>query len=165
MRIIGIDPGLVTTGWGIIESKGSELKFIACGTIAPDTELPLAERLLILHRKLSDVLDEHKPMQAAIEETFVTKNGASTLKLGQARGALLVTLSSRGLTVAEYAARLVKKAITGTGSAEKEQVMQMVQILLPAAKASLAACKLDAADALAVAICHAHHCLQPESVY
>ncbi len=157
MRILGIDPGLVSTGWGIIDMKGSSLSFIACGTISPPKDAPLSNRLHALHAELKKVIDEHQPTAAAIEETFVTQNGASTLKLGQARGALIVTLSAAGLPVAEYATRLVKKAIVGTGKAEKHQIGQMIGVLLPAARASLAACKHDAADALAVAICHANH--------
>lgn len=157
VRIIGIDPGLVSTGWGIIESKGSSLAFVGCGTISPNTKLPLSERLLHLHRELTKLIELHRPTHAAIEETFVTANGQSTLKLGQARGALIVTLSAGGLSVAEYAARLVKKSIVGTGAADKNQVGQMVGVLLPASRAALAACKHDAADALAIAITHAHH--------
>jgi len=156
-RIIGIDPGLVSTGWGIIEHTGSALSFIGCGTIAPKTTLSLGERLAFLHNELNKVIAAHQPSAAAIEETFVTQNGASTLKLGQARGALIVTLAANNLSVAEYATRLVKKSIVGTGSADKNQMGQMVGVLLPAARASLAACKHDAADALAVAITHAHH--------
>lgn len=157
IRIIGIDPGLVSTGWGIIESKGSTLSFIGCGTIAPGTKLPLSERLAYLHHELTSIVATHQPQAAAIEETFVTANGASTLKLGQARGALIVTLAAQNLPVAEYATRLVKKAITGTGTADKNQIGQMVSVLLPAARTALAACKHDAADALAIAITHAHH--------
>ncbi len=157
MRIIGIDPGLVSTGWGIIESKGSSLSFVDCGTIAPNTKATLSERLLELHRDLLRIIDLYKPTSAAIEETFVTANGASTLKLGQARGVLIVTLSAGGLPVAEYATRVVKKAIVGTGTADKNQMGQMVGVLLPSSREALAACKHDAADALAIAICHAHH--------
>ena len=156
-RFIGIDPGLVSTGWGMIDANGSALSFIACGTIAPNTKLSLAERLAYLHRELNKLIAEYQPASAAIEETFVTANGASTLKLGQARGALIVTLAAAGLPVAEYATRLVKKAIVGTGTADKNQMGQMVGVLLPAARATMAACKHDAADALAIAICHAHH--------
>ena len=156
-RIIGIDPGLVSTGWGIIESKGSNLSFVDCGTIAPNTKLPLSERLLALHADLTRIIALYKPTAAAIEETFVTANGASTLKLGQARGALIVTLAASGLPVAEYATRLVKKAIVGTGTADKNQMGQMVGVLLPAAREALKACKHDAADALAIAITHANH--------
>jgi crossover junction endodeoxyribonuclease RuvC len=155
-RIIGIDPGLVSTGWGIIESKGSSLTFVDCGTIAPNAKAPLSERLLELYTDLSRIITLYKPTSAAIEETFVTANGASTLKLGQARGALIVTLASHGLSVAEYATRSVKKAIVGTGTADKNQVSQMVGVLMPAAREALAACKHDAADALAIAVTHAH---------
>lgn len=155
-RIIGIDPGLVSTGWGIIESKGSSLAFVDCGTITPNTKAKLSERLLELHADLTRIIELYKPTTAAIEETFVTANGASTLKLGQARGALIVTLAASGLPVAEYATRSVKKALVGTGAADKNQVSQMVGVLMPAARAALAACKHDAADALAIAICHAH---------
>lgn len=160
-RILGIDPGLVSTGWGIIDVKGNQLSFVACGTISPKKDLPMAERLLALHRQLADIITTHKPTQAAIEETFVTENGQSTLKLGQARGALIVTLAAGGLPVAEYAARLVKKSIVGTGRAEKDQIGQMVGVLLPASRAALATCKHDAADALAVAITHANHVNAP----
>lgn len=155
-RIIGIDPGLVSTGWGIIESKGSSLTFVDCGTIAPNTKDDLYARLGMLSQDLQRILALYKPTTAAIEETFVTQNGASTLKLGQARGALIVTLANHGLSVAEYATRSVKKALVGTGAADKNQVSQMVGVLLPAAREALAACKHDAADALAIAITHAH---------
>ena len=157
MRIIGIDPGLVSTGWGIVEKQGSNLKFVDCGTIAPNAKAPLYERLHALHANLARIIALYKPTAAAVEETFVTANGASTLKLGQARGALIVTLASHQLTVAEYATRLVKKAIVGTGTADKNQVSQMVGVLLPASREALKACKHDAADALAIAICHANH--------
>lgn len=156
-RIIGIDPGLVSTGWGIVERTGSALKFIDCGTIAPNAKLPLSERLLTLHADLTRIIGLYGPTAAAIEETFVTANGQSTLKLGQARGALIVTLAACNLAVAEYATRSVKKAIVGTGTADKNQIGQMVGVLLPAAREALAACKHDAADALAIAITHAHH--------
>lgn len=155
-RIIGIDPGLVSTGWGMIESRGSSLSFIDCGTIAPNAKEPLSWRLLELHRDLTRLIELYKPTSSAIEETFVTANGASTLKLGQARGVLIVALASNGLKVAEYATRTVKKALVGTGAADKHQVSQMVGVLLPSAREALAACRHDAADALAIAICHAH---------
>ncbi|MEJ0010334.1 MAG: crossover junction endodeoxyribonuclease RuvC [Alphaproteobacteria bacterium] len=158
-RIIGVDPGLISTGWGVIEVKQGTLTFVACGTIAPKKDLPMAERLLALQRGLSGIIDAHYPTQAAIEETFVSENGQSTLKLGQARGALLVTLAAAGLPIAEYAARLVKKSITGSGRAEKEQLAQMVGVLLPASRGPLAECRHDAADALAIAITHANHVL------
>ena len=156
-RILGIDPGLVSTGWGIVECNGSALAFVGCGTIAPPVKLPLSERLLVLHRELTALIALHQPSHSAIEETFVTANGSSTLKLGQARGALIVTLAASGLGVAEYATRTVKKSIVGTGAADKHQVSQMVGVLLPAARPALLASKHDAADALAIAICHAHH--------
>ena len=156
MRIIGVDPGLVSAGWGIIEARGSQLSFVACGTISPKKDLSLSERLLVLHRDLSAIISQHQPTHAALEETFVTAKGSSTLKLGQARGALLVTLAGAGLPVAEYAARVVKKAIVGTGSADKHQMSQMVGVLLPASREPMAACKHDAADALALAICAAN---------
>lgn len=156
MRIIGIDPGLVSAGWGVVDVRGSSLSFVACGTIAPKTTLPLSERLLTLHRELTAIIAQHKPSHGALEETFVTANGASTLKLGQARGALLVTLAAAGLPVAEFSAKVVKKAIVGTGTADKHQMGQMVAVLLPAAREPLAKCKHDAADALALAICAAN---------
>ena len=156
-RILGIDPGLVSTGWGIIDAQAGNLKFVACGTINPNAKLGLAERLLQLHHDLTAVMAQHRPTHAALEETFATANGASTLKLGQARGALLVTLAAGGLPVGEYAAKVVKKALVGTGSADKHQVSQMVGVLLPASREPLTACKHDAADALAIAICHANH--------
>ena len=156
MRIIGVDPGLVSTGWGVIELRGTSLSFLGCGTISPKKDLALSERLLTLHRELSAIIAQHQPTYSALEETFVTANGSSTLKLGQARGALLVTLAAAGLPVAEYAAKVVKKAIVGTGTADKHQVGQMVGVLLPASREALKACKHDAADALALAICAAN---------
>lgn len=157
MRVIGVDPGLVSTGWGVIDVHGSQLSFVACGTITPKPKLPLSERLLTLHHDLTAIIKQYTPTHGALEETFVTQNGQSTLKLGQARGALLVTLAAAGLPVQEYAARLVKKTIVGTGAAEKEQVSMMVGVLLPTARDALAACKHDAADALALAICHGNN--------
>ncbi|MCC7260392.1 MAG: crossover junction endodeoxyribonuclease RuvC [Alphaproteobacteria bacterium] len=151
--ILGIDPGLVHTGWGIIDSSGSALRFIACGAIHPDKDAPLATRLRTLHDELSGVIALHRPDEAAIEETFATQNGASTLKLGQARGALILTLATAGLAVHEYAATLVKKSVVGVGRAEKGQVTMMVRQLLPSATLRTP----DEADALAVAICHAGH--------
>lgn len=155
VRILGIDPGLVSTGWGIVQARGSALTFIGCGTISPSPKLPLSERLLVLQQGVAALMAQYAPDAGAIEETFVTANGASTLKLGQARGVLLVAMAMGGLPVAEYATRLVKKAIVGTGTADKHQMQQMVGVLLPAAREPLAACKHDAADALAIAICHA----------
>lgn len=154
--MIGIDPGLVKTGWGIISVKGSELRYLGCGTIKPDPSLPLSERLRVLSQALRGIILEHRPTEAAIEETFVTANGASTLKLGQARGALLLTLALEGLSVSEYAATLVKKTVTGVGRAEKSQMGMMVKTLLPQARDLLQTAGEDALDALAVAICHSH---------
>lgn len=165
MRIIGVDPGLVSTGWGVIELRGTSLSFLGCGTISPKKDLALSERLLTLHRELTAIIEHHQPTHSALEETFVTANGSSTLKLGQARGALLVTLAAAGLPVAEYSAKVVKKAIVGTGTADKHQVGQMVGVLLPASREPLKACKHDAADALALAICAANHIKAPGSVY
>jgi len=152
-RILGIDPGLRHCGWGVIESSGHALRYIASGTINPSPTLPLAERLAILHQQLQQIIALHSPQQVAIEESFVSMNGQSTLKLGQARGAIMLSLGIAGLPVSEYAARLVKKTVTGNGRAEKEQMQAMVKLLLPHSNAT----SPDAADALAIAICHAHH--------
>jgi crossover junction endodeoxyribonuclease RuvC len=153
VRIIGIDPGLRRCGWGIIESTGNRLSFVAAGTVTPPTDIELAERLVLLHRGLSEVLDAYRPDEAAVEETFVSAGARSALQLGQARGVVLMTPASMGLKVGEYAANLVKKSVVGTGHAEKAQIQLMVKTLLPAADFKGA----DAADALAIAICHAHH--------
>ncbi|MEA3061889.1 MAG: crossover junction endodeoxyribonuclease RuvC [Sphingomonadales bacterium] len=153
MLILGLDPGLGTTGWGVIAAEGNRLAHVANGQIRTDPKAELAARLLQLHGRLAEVLSEHRPDSAAVEEVFVNENPQSTLKLGQARGVVLLAAAGAGLAVGEYAARLVKKAVVGTGGAEKAQVHAMVQRLLPAAKIAGA----DAADALAVAITHAHH--------
>jgi crossover junction endodeoxyribonuclease RuvC len=152
IRILGLDPGLRRTGWGVIGVEGSRLSHVAHGVIAPNERASLAERLVALHSAVLEVIAAHAPHEAAIEETFVTANGASTLKLGHARAAAMVAAASSGLGVAEYAAREVKKAICGTGAAEKAQVAFMVARLLPTSGSPTA----DAADALAVAITHAH---------
>lgn len=152
-RILGIDPGLQKTGWGVIASEGSRLTFIACGTIKTDPTLSTAERLAEISRGLEDVINAWSPDTVAIEETFMNNNAASALKLGAARGAAMVTPARLGLPVAEYAANLVKKSIVGTGHATKDQIGMMVRRLLPTA-GPLGA---DAADALAIAVCHAHH--------
>ncbi|HEY8575668.1 MAG TPA: crossover junction endodeoxyribonuclease RuvC [Devosia sp.] len=152
-RIIGIDPGLRRCGWGIIESQGSRLSFVAAGTVTPATDGSLAERLAELFSGLGEVLDRYAPQEAAVEETFVNAGMRSALILGQARGVALLTPAARGVPVAEYAANLVKKSVVGTGHAEKDQVALMVKTLMPAASFKGA----DAADALAIAICHAHH--------
>lgn len=154
--IIGVDPGLLHAGWGVIRKQGNALFFVDCGTISVKANAALAERLHALAIGLEGVLNQHQPNLAAMEETFATPNGASTLKLGQARGALLVTLARHGLPVGEYAAKQVKKALTGTGRAEKHQLTHMVGMLLPSARAALAENRHDASDALAIAICHAN---------
>jgi crossover junction endodeoxyribonuclease RuvC len=153
VRIIGIDPGLRRCGWGIIESEGNRLGFVACGTLTPPTDGPLADRLAFLFSGISQLLDRYAPDEAAVEETFVNAGPRSALLLGQARGVALMTPAVRGLLVAEYAANLVKKSVVGTGHAQKGQVGLMVKTLMPAADFKGA----DAADALAIAICHAHH--------
>jgi crossover junction endodeoxyribonuclease RuvC len=151
--ILGLDPGLGCTGWGVIAADGNRLAHIANGQIRTDPKAALAGRLLHLHDALADILLAHRPDAAAVEEVFVNDNPQSTLKLGQARGVVLLAAARSGVAVGEYAARLVKKALVGTGGADKAQVHAMVQRLLPAARIAGA----DAADALAVAITHAHH--------
>ncbi len=153
VRIIGIDPGLRRCGWGVIETQGNRLSFVAAGTLTPPTDGALADRLAVLFAGLGEVLDRFTPEEAAVEETFVNQGARSALILGQARGIALVTPAARGVPVAEYAANLVKKSVVGTGHAEKGQVELMVRTLMPAAQFKGA----DAADALAIAICHAHH--------
>ncbi len=153
IRIIGIDPGLRNTGWGILEADGSRLIFVACGVVRSDAGLTLGDRLRQLHEGLSGVIHAHMPMEAAVEETFVNRDPQSALKLGQARGIAMVVPALAGLPVAEYAANLIKKTVTGSGHAEKQQIAMMIRILLPKADAKSA----DAADALAVAVCHAQH--------
>ena len=152
-KLLGLDPGLGTTGWGIIQADGNRLSHIANGQLKTDTAAPLPERLADLARQLETLIAEHAPEAAGVEEVFVNKNPQSTLKLGQARGVILMTAARGGIPVAEYAARLVKKAVVGNGNAEKVQVHAMVSRLLPGAKIA----GPDAADALAVAITHAHH--------
>ncbi|NFV79312.1 crossover junction endodeoxyribonuclease RuvC [Magnetospirillum aberrantis] len=153
MRVLGLDPGLRVTGWGIVDAEGSRLRHVADGVIKSDDRLTLAERLTQLHRGVLDVIAQWTPEEAAVEETFVNKNPESTLKLGQARGAVLLAPALSGLTVGEYAPASVKQAVVGTGRAAKEQVGMMVRTLLPGCLVK----SPDAADALAVAICHAHH--------
>ena len=153
MKILGLDPGLGTTGWGLIEAEGNRLSHLANGELKTKTSAPLPERLADLANQLEALLAEHQPDGAAVEEVFVNKNPQSTLKLGQARGALLMVAARSGIEVGEYAARLVKKAVVGTGTADKVQVHAMVQRLLP----GVTIVGPDAADALAVAITHAHH--------
>jgi len=153
MRLIGFDPGLRHTGWGIIEVRGSRLSHVADGAVHSDGSLSLAERLVQLHDGLRAVIEKYQPVAAAVEETFVNKNPTSTLKLGLARGVVPLTPATYKLPVAEYPANLVKKSVVGAGHATKDQVQMMVRVLLPASSAE----SPDAADALAVAICHAHH--------
>ena len=152
MLIIGLDPGLGCTGWGVVAKSGNRLSHLANGQIRTDPKAPLAERLVHLDRELADVVATWQPDQGAVEEVFVNTNAQSTLKLGQARGVCLLALARTGLPVHEYATRLVKKAIVGTGAADKAQVQAMLRVLLPGVKLAGA----DAADALAVAIAHAH---------
>jgi crossover junction endodeoxyribonuclease RuvC len=152
-RLLGIDPGLRFTGWGIIEVEGNRLRHVADGVIATDGDLGVPERLKVLHDALAALLAELRPDEAAVEETYVNRNGSATLKLGYARGVALLAPALVGVPVTEYAAKLVKLAVVGTGGAEKVQVQMMVRRLLPGAVIRRA----DAADALAVAICHAHH--------
>jgi crossover junction endodeoxyribonuclease RuvC len=153
MIILGLDPGLGCTGWGVIAAEGNRLSHIANGQIRTAPATPLAARLMKLHEELGQVLARHQPAAAAVEEVFVNENPQSTLKLGQARGVALLAAAIGGIEVGEYAPRLIKKAVVGTGGAEKGQVHAMVQRLLPGAKIA----GPDAADALAVAIAHAHH--------
>ncbi|HWF01888.1 MAG TPA: crossover junction endodeoxyribonuclease RuvC [Caulobacteraceae bacterium] len=152
VRILGLDPGLRRTGWGVIAVEGSRLIHVAHGVIAPRTDLALSHRLLALFEAVEAVIAAHAPHEAAVEETFATANGSSTLKLGHARAAVMIAPARAGLLVAEYAATVVKKAVVGTGGADKTQVAFMIARLLPAAGSPTA----DAADALAVAIAHAH---------
>lgn len=157
MIIIGLDPSLSCTGWGVINALGNRLTHIANGQIKTDAKMPLASRLLQIDLALTDIMLEYRPESAAVEEVFVNKNPQSTLKLGQARGVVILGASRSGIEVAEYAARLVKKSIVGAGNADKTQVQAMLKILLPGAKIAGA----DAADALAVAITHAHLANRP----
>ncbi|MFD1610333.1 crossover junction endodeoxyribonuclease RuvC [Sphingomonas tabacisoli] len=153
MIILGLDPGLGTTGWGVVRAEGNRLAHVANGRISTDAKLDLGARLVALDAALASLLAEHAPQAAAVEEVFVNKNPQSTLKLGQARGVVLLGAAKAGLIVGEYAPTLVKKAVVGTGGAEKAQVHAMVSRLLPGVQIA----GPDAADALAVAICHAHH--------
>lgn len=152
IRIIGLDPGLRHTGWGVVSLDGARLSWVAHGVISPRETLPFAERLLTLFEAIGQVIAEQAPHEAAVEETFVNTNASSTLKLGHARAAALIAPAQAGLPVSEYAARLVKKSVVGTGAADKGQIAFMIQRLLPAAGKVQA----DAADALAVAITHAN---------
>jgi len=153
VRILGLDPGLRATGWGVLDCRGNRLSHVADGVLVAPVRAPLAERLAALFAGLTRLIEDFRPDEAAVEETFASVNGASTLKLGQARGIALLAPALAGLAVAEYAANLVKKSVTGVGHADKTQVQAMVARLLPGAALK----SPDAADALAAAICHAHH--------
>ena len=160
IRIIGIDPGLRRTGWGVVESLGNSLRFVASGTVRSDEKTSLASRLCQLHDGLADVIHRVMPHEAAVEATFVNRDATATLKLGQARGIAMLVPALAGLAVAEYAPNAVKKAVIGVGHGDKKQINMMVKVLLPKATYDTD----DAADALAIAICHAHHRQSPNSV-
>jgi crossover junction endodeoxyribonuclease RuvC len=153
IRILGIDPGLRRTGWGMVTIEGNRLSFVACGSVATDNKAGLAVRLLAIHDGLQRVVRVHAPDEAAVEATFVNKDAAATLKLGQARGIAMLVPAIAGLPVAEYAPNLVKKSIVGAGHCEKAQIRMMIGVLLPKADPQTE----DAADALAIAVTHAHH--------
>ena len=153
VRILGLDPGLRVTGWGVITTEGTKLSYVACGTVTSDADLSLALRLKQLYGRLDEVVTAWTPDEVAVEETFVNKDPQGTLKLGQARAISLLVPALHGLPVAEYGANQIKKTVVGVGHAEKPQVLAMVKVLLPKADPKQA----DAADALAIAIAHAHH--------
>jgi crossover junction endodeoxyribonuclease RuvC len=153
IRILGIDPGLRRTGWGLIETLGNRLTFVACGSVETSERDTLAARLVIIHDGLARIVEEFRPDEAAVEQTFVNKDATATLKLGQARGIAMLIPARAGLPVAEYAPNLVKKTIVGSGHGEKGQIRMMIGVLLPKS----APRSEDAADALAIAVCHAHH--------
>ena len=153
MRLLGLDPGLVKTGWGVVDSDGARLSYVACGTVRGSSDADLANRLARLYQGLMSVIETWGPESAAVEETFVNRNPASALKLGMARGVVLLAPAEAGLPVAEYHNKTVKKAVVGVGRASKDQIGLMVHHLLPDSRPD----SEDAADALAVAICHAHH--------
>jgi crossover junction endodeoxyribonuclease RuvC len=153
IRILGIDPGLRHTGWGVIDVEGNRLIFVACGAVETGEKEPLSQRLLTIHDRLMHVVDEFSPHEAAVEKTFVNANAVATLKLGQARGIAMLVPARAGVSVAEYAPNLVKKTVVGSGHGDKAQIAMMIGVLLPKADAQ----SHDAADALAIAITHAHH--------
>ncbi|TDH35105.1 crossover junction endodeoxyribonuclease RuvC [Pseudohoeflea suaedae] len=157
IRIIGIDPGLRRTGWGIVESLGNSLRFVASGTVRSDEKRDLASRLHQLFEGLEEVIHTYRPFEAAVENTFVNKDATATLKLGQARGIAMVVPVRAGLRVAEYAPNAVKKSVIGVGHGDKKQIQMMVKVLMPRAEFDTD----DAADAIAIAICHAHHRASP----
>lgn len=153
MRIIGIDPGLNNTGWGIIDQVNNQLSYVASGVIKPAANAEMADRLCAIDEQLEQIIALYKPQSAAIEETFVNKSGSSSLKLGMARGVAFLAPARAGLNVGEYSANHIKKSVVGAGHADKKQIQMMVKVLLPKADFKQA----DAADALAIAICHAHN--------
>jgi crossover junction endodeoxyribonuclease RuvC len=153
IRILGIDPGLRRTGWGLLECDGNRLIYVACGSLETSERAGLSARLLAIHAGLAQVVAQFRPQEAAVENTFVNANAAATLKLGQARGIAMLVPAQAGLSVAEYAPNLIKKTIVGAGHADKGQIRMMIGVLLPKADPQ----SEDAADALAIAICHAHH--------
>ena len=153
IRILGIDPGLRRTGWGVIGCAGNRLMYVACGSVETDSNASLAERLVAIHDGLARIVEEFRPDEAAVEATFVNRDAVATLKLGQARGIALLVPARAGVSVAEYAPNLVKKTIVGAGHSEKAQIRMMVGVLLPKADPQ----SEDAADALAIAVTHAHH--------
>lgn len=153
VRILGIDPGLRFTGWGVIDAQDNRLSYVASGILATDSDYTVPDRLCFLAQGLEKLIINYQPAEAAVEETYVNRNGAATLKLGYARGVALLIPAQKGLMVIEYGAKTIKRAVVGTGAATKDQVSMMVQRLLPGASIPRA----DAADALAIAICHAHH--------
>ena len=153
MRLLGLDPGLLATGWGVIDVDGNELSYVADGVVRPNKGAPLSDRLATLYAALHRIVVDFSPDEAAVEETFANRNPASTLKLGQARGVVMLAPAQAGIPVAEYSANVIKKSLVGAGHAEKSQIGAMIKILLPGSAAKSA----DAADALAVAVCHAHH--------
>jgi crossover junction endodeoxyribonuclease RuvC len=159
MRILGLDPGLLRTGWGLIVSEGGRLRYLDCGVIRPKPAAPMAERLAELFEALDALVTRTAPQAAAVEETFVNKNPKAALSLGQARGIALMAPARFRVPVAEYAATTIKKALVGAGHADKDQVTAMVRLLLPGAQIHIA----DAGDALAVAVCHAHHAMTQRS--
>ncbi|NKB43791.1 MAG: crossover junction endodeoxyribonuclease RuvC [Alphaproteobacteria bacterium] len=153
MRLLGLDPGLRATGWGIVDADGNALSAVASGTVCADEKAPLSERLHFIFSEVRKVIRDHEPDECAVEETFVNKNPTSTLKLGHARAAAMLSAAEAGLRVAEYTPNAVKKAVVGAGHAGKQQIEAMVRMLLPGHNPESS----DAADALAVAICHAHY--------
>ena len=153
IRILGIDPGLRRTGWGLIDVEGNRLTFVACGSVNTADKADVAARLVQIHDGLASVIETFRPREAAVEATFVNKDASATLKLGQARGVALLIPARAGMAVAEYAPNLVKKTIVGAGHGDKAQIRMMVGVLLPKADPE----SEDAADALAIAVCHAHH--------